>query len=75
MPRIHLEWRYAKADWDSLERSAGRLRRRPGRVGPGPGLLADQATGQLLEISSASRHHMGTTRMNADPTKGVVDPT
>jgi choline dehydrogenase-like flavoprotein len=30
--------------------------------------------GQLLAISSASRHHMGTTRMHADPRLGVVDP-
>jgi choline dehydrogenase-like flavoprotein len=29
---------------------------------------------KLLGLSSASRHHMGTTRMHADPKKGVVDP-
>lgn len=30
--------------------------------------------GKLLALSSASRHHMGATRMHPDPTKGVVDP-
>jgi choline dehydrogenase-like flavoprotein len=72
MPRIHLEWRYAKADWDSLERSAAGFGDALGASGQGR-VCWPIKRGQLLEISSASRHHMGTTRMNADPAKGVVD--
>jgi choline dehydrogenase-like flavoprotein len=73
MPRVHLEWRYAKADWDSLERSVAGFGDALGASGQGRVCWPVQH-GQLLEISSPSRHHMGTTRMNADPTKGVVDP-
>ncbi|KQY29916.1 GMC family oxidoreductase [Caulobacter sp. Root487D2Y] len=73
MPRIHLEWRYAKADWDSLERSAAGFGDALGASGQGRVCWPVQR-GKLLEISSASRHHMGTTRMSADPTTGVVDP-
>jgi choline dehydrogenase-like flavoprotein len=73
MPRIHLEWRYAKADWDSLERSAAGFGDALGASDQGRACWPIQRR-QLLEISSASRHHMGTTRMSADPTTGVVDP-
>ena len=73
LPRIHLEWRYAKADWDSLERSAAGFGDALGAAGQGRVCWPVQR-GKLLEISSASRHHMGTTRMNADPALGVVDP-
>ncbi len=73
MPRIHLEWRYSKADWDSLERSAAGFGDALGASSQGRVCWPIQR-GQLLEISSASRHHMGTTRINADPRLGVVDP-
>ena len=73
MPRVHLEWRYAKADWDSLERSAAGFGDTLGTSSQGRACWPVKR-GQLLEISSASRHHMGTTRMNADPKLGVVDP-
>jgi choline dehydrogenase-like flavoprotein len=29
---------------------------------------------QFVGLANASRHHMGTTRMHADPRQGVVDP-
>ena len=73
MPRVHLEWRYAKADWDSLERSAAGFGDALGVSSQGRACWPVKR-GQLLEISSASRHHMGTTRMHADPRRGVVDP-
>jgi choline dehydrogenase-like flavoprotein len=73
MPRIHLEWRYDKADWDSLERSAAGFGDALGASGQGR-VCWPVKRGQLLQISSASRHHMGTTRMSADPRQGVVDP-
>uniref|UniRef100_B0SZY4 Glucose-methanol-choline oxidoreductase n=1 Tax=Caulobacter sp. (strain K31) TaxID=366602 RepID=B0SZY4_CAUSK len=73
MPRVHLEWRYSKADWDSLERSAAGFGDALGASSQGRACWPIKR-GQLLEIASASRHHMGTTRMSADPEKGVVDP-
>jgi choline dehydrogenase-like flavoprotein len=73
MPRLRLEWTYAKADWDSLERSTAGLGDALGASGQGR-LCWPVERQRLLEISSASRHHMGTTRMNADPRLGVVDP-
>jgi choline dehydrogenase-like flavoprotein len=73
LPRIHLEWRYGQADWDSLERSAAGFGDALGAAGQGR-VCWPVARRKLLEISSASRHHMGTTRMSADPAQGVVDP-
>jgi choline dehydrogenase-like flavoprotein len=73
VPRIRLDWTYAKTDWDSLERSAAGVGDALGAAGQGR-LCWPLERRQLLKISSASRHHMGTTRMHADPRQGVVDP-
>jgi choline dehydrogenase-like flavoprotein len=73
MPRIHLDWTYSRNDWDSLERSVAGFGDALGASGQGRSCWPIKRR-TLLEISSASRHHMGTTRMNADPRHGVVDP-
>jgi choline dehydrogenase-like flavoprotein len=73
MPRIRLEWTYSAKDWDSFERSAAGLGDALGASGQGRFCWPIKRP-DYLKISSASRHHMGTTRMNADPKKGVVDP-
>jgi choline dehydrogenase-like flavoprotein len=73
MPRIRLEWTYSAKDWDSFERSTAGLGDALGASGQGRLCWPIQRP-NYLKISSASRHHMGTTRMNADPKKGVVDP-
>lgn len=72
-PRVRLAWIYGDKDHAALERSVARLADALGASGEGR-LCWSIKPGQLLANSSASRHHMGTTRMNADPTKGVVDP-
>lgn len=72
-PRIRLDWTYSKTDWDSLERSAAGFGDALGASGQGRVCWPIRRR-QLLAISSASRHHMGTTRMSADPRQGVVDP-
>jgi len=73
MPRIRLEWTYSATDWDSFERSAAGLGDALGASGQGRFCWPIQRP-DYLKVSSASRHHMGTTRMHADPKQGVVDP-
>jgi choline dehydrogenase-like flavoprotein len=72
VPRVRLSWTYAAKDHDDLERSVAGLADTLGASGEGR-MCWSIPRNQLLAISSASRHHMGTTRMHADPAKGVVD--
>ncbi len=72
VPRIRLEWTYSARDWDSFERSTAGLGDALGASGQGR-LCWPIPRPDYLKVFSASRHHMGTTRMNADPQKGVVD--
>ena len=73
MPRIRLEWTYSKADWDGLEAGIAALAGELGAAGVAR-LCWPLARSELLKAASPSRHHMGTTRMHADPREGVVDP-
>lgn len=73
MPRVRLAWTYGTKDYDDLERSVTGLADALGASGEGR-LCWSIERSKLLGLSSASRHHMGTTRMHADPKKGVVDP-
>jgi choline dehydrogenase-like flavoprotein len=73
MPRVRLTWVYGEQDYPDLERSVAGLADALGASGEGR-LCWSIPRDKLLAISSASRHHMGTTRMHADPSKGVVDP-
>lgn len=72
MPRVRLTWTYGEKDYTDLERSVTGLADALGASGEGR-LCWSIERGKLLGLSSASRHHMGTTRMHADPRKGVVD--
>jgi len=72
MPRARLTWTYGTKDYADLERSVTGLADALGASGEGR-LCWSIERGQLLALSSASRHHMGTTRMHVDPAKGVVD--
>ncbi|WP_184719174.1 GMC family oxidoreductase [Caulobacter sp.] len=72
VPRVRLTWAYAAKDHDDLVRSVEGLADALGASGEGR-MCWSIPRKQLLAVSSASRHHMGTTRMHADPTKGVVD--
>ncbi|MBO9544502.1 GMC family oxidoreductase [Caulobacter sp.] len=72
VPRVRLTWTYGEKDYAYLERSVIGLSDALGASGEGRMCWAIPR-GKLLAISSASRHHMGTTRMHADPKKGVVD--
>ncbi|ALL12325.1 GMC oxidoreductase [Caulobacter henricii] len=72
MPQIRLDWTYSEADWTSFERSTAGMGDTLGASGQGRLCWPIQRQ-DYVAISSASRHHMGTTRMHADPRQGVVD--
>jgi choline dehydrogenase-like flavoprotein len=68
-----LDWRLTEQDSESIRQSAAILARELGRSGLGrlterfpPGVFAEVAPRPHI-------HHMGTTRMHADPAHGVVD--
>ena len=76
MPRVILDWRLTPLLRTSLVAFARAVRGEFQRVGLGavnlyPWLLTenDQCTDRMQDVY----HHMGTTRMHADPRHGVVD--
>ena len=74
MKRVALKWRLSALDRDSVRRSHEILAREIGRAGLGrvkPGL--GDASGTWPADMNGARHHLGTTRMHADPKQGVVD--
>jgi choline dehydrogenase-like flavoprotein len=74
MNRVKLKWRLTAQDKRSLRRSHEILARELGRSGVGRLKLAlggDDDTWPPDLVGA--RHHMGTTRMNPDPKRGVVD--
>ncbi|MCE3247961.1 MAG: oxidoreductase, partial [Geminicoccaceae bacterium] len=77
VPRIALDWRLSELDKRSLQAGHEAValelgRTRLGRLQIDDWLLAD-LTGWSPELEGG-HHHMGTTRMSADPSQGVVDP-
>ncbi|HEY8572612.1 GMC family oxidoreductase [Phenylobacterium sp.] len=72
MPRIRLAWRYTAAEWRSLEGQVAAFARELATAGVGR-VCFPMERPQFVALANASRHHMGTTRMHADPAEGVVD--
>ncbi len=81
--RLQLDWRLTDLDRHgarvALESLDAELRRlRLGRVEPAPWLLESGREWEFDPLVSAHPiggfHHMGTTRMASDPSRGVVDP-
>ena len=72
MAYMHLDWVYSEEDMRNLERSVAALGDALGAAGKGRVRWPVERS-QLLSILNQSRHHMGTTRMSADPDDGVVD--
>jgi choline dehydrogenase-like flavoprotein len=68
LPRIHLNWKLTELDRTSIEKTTRLFAR-----------VAPVALGARVHISPYQRrgriqsHHIGTTRMSADPKLGVVD--
>jgi choline dehydrogenase-like flavoprotein len=76
MPRARLNWQLTELDKRSMRTFYQVLGREMGRSGTGrvqirDWLLSDDCT--WPSFISGGWHHMGTTRMSADPRQGVVD--
>jgi choline dehydrogenase-like flavoprotein len=71
MNRVLLEWRYGDAERNSLVRTQEILAQELGKAALGR-LKIEAAPGAKWE-NHAGEHHMGATRMSADPKQGVVD--
>jgi choline dehydrogenase-like flavoprotein len=76
MPRARLDWRVTPLDKRSMRTFYQLLGREMGRTDTGrvqikDWLLSDDLT--WPSFISGGWHHMGTTRMSADPKQGVVD--
>lgn len=72
VPRVDLHWSIAPEDRVAMERSCTLLGRELGRLGLGR-VWTPPADFESGWIASPGGHHLGTTRMSADPSMGVVD--
>lgn len=75
MPRIDVDWQLNAGDVRGYYRLMEVLRREFSRLELGEYVTHDQVdkSGWPLAMTGG-KHHMGTTRMHADPRQGVVDP-
>jgi choline dehydrogenase-like flavoprotein len=74
MPRVRVDWRINEADKRGYERLMAVLRSELPRLGLGH--LVEHGTYDAdgwPRSMVGGKHHMGTTRMHADPARGVVD--
>jgi choline dehydrogenase-like flavoprotein len=76
MPRARLDWRFTELDKRSMRTFYEIVGREMGRTGTGRVQIRDWLLGDdrtWPSFVSGGWHHMGTTRMSADPKQGVVD--
>jgi choline dehydrogenase-like flavoprotein len=76
MPRVKLDWRLTELDRRSFQAFYEVLGRELGRSGVGRVRMRDWVMEKGPSWPSSlggGWHHMGTTRMHADPKRGVVD--
>ena len=76
MPRAKLDWRVTELDKRSMRTFYEVLGREVGRTDTGRVQIRDWLLGDdktWPSFISGGWHHMGTTRMSADPKQGVVD--
>jgi hypothetical protein len=72
MRRIRLNWNLTELDWKTFERTSDHLGREMERLNAGRFVQRDSAPRSARAIGFCN-HHIGTTRMSADPRDGVVD--
>jgi choline dehydrogenase-like flavoprotein len=72
MPRARLHWQLTARDWESFDRAQSLWRRELTTAGAefSPVGLADEPWTSKM---TPGAHHMGTTRMDPDPSRGVVN--
>ncbi len=74
MPRAELDWQLSQFDMASVRRTFEILGSEIGQAGIGRlRILVESTDAPWPDDLSGGWHHMGTTRMSDDPTKGVVD--
>ena len=74
MPRLKLDFVWTEADWRSFESTIAAFAQALGEEGLARVVFpTDRSQFVAIAAKSTSRHHMGATRMNKDPAKGVVD--
>lgn len=73
MRRIRLHWRIAERDLAGIARIIRRLAEWVGRAGLGRIQFSRPVSPETTRNFGTGMHHMGTTRMSADPADGVVD--
>ncbi|MEZ4463560.1 MAG: GMC oxidoreductase [bacterium] len=73
LPRVRLDWRVSPVDARSVARTHEILAEALARSGFGRIRLTLPTAGPFPAHTGGGRHHMGTTRMHADPARGVVD--
>jgi choline dehydrogenase-like flavoprotein len=77
VPRVALDWKLTEQDRRSIRQFYEVLGQEMGRSGIGRVKILDWLRGDKSswpDFLSGMWHHMGTTRMHKDPTRGVVDP-
>ena len=73
LPKPRLTWRPTRTERDALTGNLGALARAFGAWGGAVKVLLAEGTDWTDDEIGWGNHHMGTTRMAADPKQGVVD--
>ena len=74
VPRVRMDWRIAEQDRADAQRTMALISAEMARNGLGRVFLTVDDDERFLPTQIVGGcHHMGSTRMNQDPTKGVVD--
>lgn len=73
MRRVQLDWRLTDLERHTVQRFGELLALEAGRLGLGRVQLQAPGEDGWWAGQRGAWHHMGTTRMHSDPTKGVVD--
>jgi choline dehydrogenase-like flavoprotein len=69
-----LDWRLCELDIDGIRKAQRVIAREVGRAGIGRmNIFMSEAGEDIPAAIRGVKHHMGTTRMHADPKQGVVD--
>ena len=77
VPRINLDWQTSPIDKKTVRELNKLIGQQIGKAGIGRvkllDYLIDENDDNMPSFTSGGWHHLGTTRMNEDPRKGVVD--